>query len=153
MNFSGIFPQTFGTFSQDIEYENRPAAYAVILNSEGKIAVVKAKRGLFLPGGGSEPLESPEETVIREVLEETGRITRIVQRLGKTAEYFEVENRYYRTEAVFFLAEFISEPQGEGEHALLWHSANELQPFFYASHNWIVQQCLQAHPLKEQGLT
>ena len=153
MNFSGIFPQTFGSFSPDIEYENRPAAYAVILNNEGKIAVVTAQKGLFLPGGGSEPLESPKETVIREVLEETGRNSRVIQRLGMTTEYFEVENRYYRMEAVFFLAEFIIEPQGEGEHALFWLSASELQSFFYASHNWIAQQFLKAHTLKEQGLT
>jgi 8-oxo-dGTP diphosphatase len=153
MNFSSIFPQSFGTFIPGIDYQIRPAAYAVIFNDEGKIAVAKAKRGLFLPGGGSEPFESPEETVIREVLEETGRHSRLIRQLGMTTEYFEVENRYYRMKAVFFLAEFISEPQTAGEHPFLWLSANEQLSFFYASHNWVVQQCLQAQTFSEQGLT
>jgi ADP-ribose pyrophosphatase YjhB (NUDIX family) len=50
-------------------------AAAVIFNSEGHVLLVKHGYGhenWEIPGGGSEPNESPEETAVREVREETG---------------------------------------------------------------------------------
>lgn len=50
-------------------------AAAFIVDSEGKVLLVKHTYGHLnweLPGGGGEPGESPEETAIREVKEETG---------------------------------------------------------------------------------
>ena len=51
------------------------AAAAVILNSRREVLLVKHSYGLLnweLPGGGAERHESPTQTVLREVLEETG---------------------------------------------------------------------------------
>ena len=58
MNFSTILPQSFGTFIPGIKYKNRPAAYAVILNSEGKI--VFATSGKYAPAKMDEIEESIE---------------------------------------------------------------------------------------------
>lgn len=53
----------------------RSSAKALIIR-EGKLLVIQCHRGgkkyYTLPGGGQEPLESLEQTVIRECLEETG---------------------------------------------------------------------------------
>jgi 8-oxo-dGTP diphosphatase len=51
----------------------------VIINSKGMVAVVKSPKGYFLPGGGSLPGETPEDTVLREVREEVGRGARIAR--------------------------------------------------------------------------
>jgi 8-oxo-dGTP diphosphatase len=58
-------------------------AAAVILNDEGHVLLVKHGYGHLnweIPGGGSEPNESPAETAIREVREETG-LTAIVRHM------------------------------------------------------------------------
>lgn len=47
-----------------------------------------------LPGGGIEPNEPPEETVIREILEETGLQTSIVR---KTGDYYPINRLASRT--------------------------------------------------------
>jgi 8-oxo-dGTP diphosphatase len=50
-------------------------AAAVILNSHGEVLLVKHSYGPLnweLPGGGAERDESPTQTALREVLEETG---------------------------------------------------------------------------------
>ena len=59
----------FGSPVQNIHYAERQAAYVVIIK-EGQAAVVKSRQKVFLPGGGSLPGETPEDTVVREVLEE-----------------------------------------------------------------------------------
>ena len=66
-----------------------PVAPAVILNTRGKVLLVKHSYGPLnweLPGGGAERHESPTQTALREVLEETGmRVT--AERL--TGVYYE----------------------------------------------------------------
>jgi 8-oxo-dGTP diphosphatase len=50
----------------------RPSAYGLAANETGMVAVVRTSMGLFLPGGGIDPGESPTETVVREFWEECG---------------------------------------------------------------------------------
>ena len=45
---------------ENIEYYTRKGAYLIAVN-DGKIAVVKTEKGLFLPGGGTEENETDEE--------------------------------------------------------------------------------------------
>jgi len=63
---------TFSTNQPDKnkQYTKRPGAYGIIENDDGLIAVIKTKTGYFLPGGGIEENESPEECLARECLEE-----------------------------------------------------------------------------------
>ena len=75
-----------------IELENpklRLAARGIVIRDDGKIAIFnKANKNEYkLPGGGMENIENPEETFKREVLEETGCIIEIVEKLGVTEEY------------------------------------------------------------------
>src|SRR5688572_18821109 len=50
----------------------RPSAYGLLVDDDGRLAVVRTPQGWFLPGGGMEAGEAPPDTVAREVLEECG---------------------------------------------------------------------------------
>lgn len=63
--------KTFGQKAADEVYTDREGVYLVCFQQD-KLAVVRTKRGLFLPGGGIEGNESREECLCRELLEETG---------------------------------------------------------------------------------
>jgi 8-oxo-dGTP pyrophosphatase MutT (NUDIX family) len=55
-----------------------PAAGAAIFDNDGRILLQEKtfEPGWFLPGGGIDPGEHPEDTLVREVAEETGLIVR-----------------------------------------------------------------------------
>lgn len=65
------------------EYDVRLAAYAVVVDSEGRILLswynggVRGVPGWTLPGGGVEYDESIEEAIVREVHEETGYVVEL----------------------------------------------------------------------------
>lgn len=129
----------FGSIKVGINYQERPAAYAVITNDAGDIAAVKAKSGYFLPGGGSFPNETPEETIHREVREELTRDVKLLHKIGAAIQYFSAGDVYYRMNAVFYRAEFASEPSGEGEHELHWLAPQAIAgQFFHQCHEWAI---------------
>lgn len=64
-------PPIFGERRPDVAYCRREGAYAVILDG-GRLFVVEAPVGLYLPGGGLEGGEDIAAGLRREVLEETG---------------------------------------------------------------------------------
>jgi 8-oxo-dGTP diphosphatase len=133
--------ETFGSPVTDVSYEHRPAAYAVIRDSKGRVAAVHTRLGYFLPGGGMEADETPEATVIREIREELACSARITGKLGEALQYFSVDGRFYRTPATFFFAQLTGEPQGESEYALCWLEPKEFeQAFFHESHAWAAAQ-------------
>lgn len=133
-------PVTFGTVTPNVEYRNRPAAYAVIFDADGRVAVVKGERGYFLPGGGSLPHETPEETVRREVREELGSEVFIRRRIGEAIQYFSADDVDYRMHANFFRAELNGDPIGSGEYKLEWLKMDQIEElFFHQCHVWAVK--------------
>ncbi|MFB3225231.1 NUDIX domain-containing protein [Exiguobacterium sp. PHA03] len=90
---------TFGQKEQNQHYITRYAVYAVMRDPQtDKIAVIQKKDGkLFLPGGGIEANETPEECLKREVLEETGMDVNIGDFIGRANQYFYSQNEttYY----------------------------------------------------------
>src|ERR1041385_6101565 len=91
----------FGSILAGVVYEDRPAAYAIVKNTDGMVAAVNTKRGYFLPGGGADAGETPVETVVREVREELARKVQIIGEIGQAIQYFIADDQPYRMRAVF----------------------------------------------------
>lgn len=127
-------------------YIDRPAAYAVITNADGLLAVVQGPSGrLWLPGGGSLPEETAETTVVREVREELGYDMRLLSRIGEAVESFHAadEDRHYHMNAVFFRAELTNKLASTPEHELIWILPNEAASrFFHECHAWAVDRAV-----------
>jgi 8-oxo-dGTP diphosphatase len=139
----GSHSPTFGSPVGGVTYEKRLAAYAVIRNHAGAVAAVHTPAGYWLPGGGTLPGETPEETVVREVREELGHALRLVGKIGEAVQYFfaVADGRYYAMRAVFFQAELVEVPLGPGEYEVCWLDASHSAPlFFHACHDWAVRQ-------------
>jgi 8-oxo-dGTP pyrophosphatase MutT (NUDIX family) len=101
---------------------------------------------MFLPGGGSLPGETPEETLVREVREELARSVRLVHKIGEATQFFHAaaDGCHYKMLGVFFLAEFPDEPSGQGEHDLFWLPLKGAAgAFFHESHAWAARQGLE----------
>ncbi|HZO88150.1 MAG TPA: NUDIX domain-containing protein [Chthonomonadaceae bacterium] len=127
----------FGFPAPGVRYQDRPVAYAVITTPAGTVAVVKGKHGYFLPGGGSLPSETPEETVLREVREELGCGVRLMGQLGEAIQYFTAEGQHYKMRAIFFTAEFTKEPTRQGKAELFWLPITEAEAAcFHQCHAW-----------------
>ncbi|MGH2719685.1 MAG: NUDIX hydrolase, partial [Actinomycetota bacterium] len=61
-----------------------PSVTAVVVNAAGQLLLIhKTDNDLWaLPGGGHEPGESIEDTVVREVAEETGIVVEVLDLIG-----------------------------------------------------------------------
>ena len=131
---------TFGDKVPGCEYFDRPAAYAVILDDRGRVGVVPGKRGWFLPGGGTDPGETPEQTVLREAREEIARELILGELLGEATQYFSVDEKYCRLLAAFYIAELSAPVDIEAEYELQWVSLNDSrEDFFHACHVWAAE--------------
>lgn len=130
----------FGEPPAGISCVERPAAYVCVFDGAGRVAVVLFNGRYFLPGGGSDPGETPEETIHREIREELACEIHLVRSLGTAIQYFPADGVYYRMTASFYLGEFTSEPDGIGEHELSWVPISEIEEGFrHACQIWAVQ--------------
>jgi 8-oxo-dGTP diphosphatase len=122
---------------------DRPAAYALLRTNRG-VAVVLAEDGrLFLPGGGLLDGESPEEAVMREVMEECGLAVLCDKRYAEAVQYFTArDGRHYRSHMVFVIccAKATGTDAGFGEHTTLWLTEMPAQlQFAHAAHAWALR--------------
>src|SRR5438045_2047464 len=116
----------FGTRVANVDYVERPGAYAIVRNHAAEIAIIRTPKGYFLPGGGVDAGEDMVATLRREVLEETGLGIEVSREIGIAAQYLisAREGIYYKKVGHFYLATFaerLSETF-EAEHELLWMS-------------------------------
>lgn len=143
---TSIIPE-FGIPSPGAEYILRPGGYAVIVNSAGKVALVATPSGVYLPGGGQENSESPEEAVIRETIEECGLRITLGEHIGVADElvFAESEGIYYRKRCSFFLATVMAMcGGGEGDHELMWVTVEEAVIVLrHESQRWAVLSAVQ----------
>jgi 8-oxo-dGTP diphosphatase len=130
----------FGNRVEGRTYVRRPSAYALIQNDDDELAVVRTPQGYFLPGGGMDPGETPEQTVEREAREECGFIVRPRAVVGRAVQFvysFE-EEEYFEKICEFVEAELIgATDKSEDDHELHWLSiAQALDSLSHESHRW-----------------
>ena len=112
-------------------------AYGVLL-SEGRVALVRSSNPhhspplWWLPGGGIEFGEAPEDTLVREFFEETGLLVRDPELLAVTSDLRRRDNadRIHTVRIIFSVAlaggELRHEVHGTTDHAA-WFDLSELE--------------------------
>lgn len=116
------FP-TFGEPEPGVEYVLRPGAYVLLFDREGRVAVVRDGSAHYLPGGGLDPGERPEQGAVRECREECALEVRIGTYLGTADDfvYSAPERTHFRKRCAYFLGEVLGPIAGVvPEHELFW---------------------------------
>ena len=76
----------FGEPASGVAYIDRPGVYALVFR-DNLLLVVEAPAGYFLPGGGIDAGESPEDALRRELLEEAGLTVASMTEAGRARQY------------------------------------------------------------------
>lgn len=131
-------------------YKHRYVVSGVIVDGEGRIAVVRVGDRYFLPGGGIESGESEHETLIREAREECARGIVIGARLGE-AVFHQYAPAYggWMIHSVYYCADFGPDlgTAPEPDHTLLHMSPDEARAhLFRRSDVWAVTRALESGP-------
>jgi len=132
----------FGEREAGRSYVDRPSAYVVLVDDDGRVAVVSTPQGVHLPGGGQHAGESPERAVLREVMEECASPAGVTGTLGRASEfcYAEEEDTYFAKRSTFFTGRVLG-VQGvpEPDHELLWLAPDAAEARLrLGSHAWAV---------------
>lgn len=77
----------FGSPWPGRDHKSRPGAYGVVFDARRRLLVVEEFGRLYLPGGGLDPGETPEQALHREFEEETGYTVAIESVLGEAREF------------------------------------------------------------------
>ena len=138
---------TFGQAPADDTAIVRPSAYAVLRaeprgDQPTRIALVRARQDVLLPGGGLDPGEGQAEALLREVAEECALRVTITHSLGDAIYIVggrggpAIEKRNS-----FFSAEIDGAIEQEPEHDVLWLTlAEALRTATNSSHRWAIKR-------------
>ena len=131
----------FGAQVEGYTYHIRRAVYAVIPDREGRVAAVRYRRHLFLPGGGIEGGETPEQALVREVAEECAQRLQIAGKIGEALQYFYAssDDKYFAMHAIFYAGAFLGHMPGQAALPFVWVVPDAKVRFFHASHLWAAQ--------------
>jgi 8-oxo-dGTP diphosphatase len=141
---SSIMAEVQHVFGEQVDghtYYARRAVYAVIPDSNGRVAAVRYCGNLFLPGGGVEGGETAEQALVREVAEECAQRLHIAGKIGEALQYFYApsDDKYFAMHAVFYAGVFLGQIPGQAEYPVVWVLPDDKAPFFHASHVWAAQ--------------
>lgn len=132
----------FGVRLPERDYILRRGAYVLLRDDQGRLAVVRAPSGTYLPGGGQHCGESLEETAIREVAEECGIEVEIGAFVGVADEFVHVraEGAYFQKRANFFFATAVgTATKIEMDHELIWLPDDEARKVLsYGCQRWAI---------------
>lgn len=104
-------PPSFGTRLAGAVYHPRPGVYALVFDPAGRVAIVHEEEDWYLPGGGLEPGETPEQALAREIQEECACGIAIATLLGDAIEYLVTRSgRHLEVRARYFHARFLGTP-------------------------------------------
>lgn len=137
----------FGHIPPKTNFIERPGSYALILNEQQQLALVKTDWGhIYLPGGGIEAGESKETALHREVMEETGLKIQIDRYIGLAYEFFysRSQDLHFNKAAHFFRASITGTHASgplEDDHQLIWVAPEEAAEILHTdAYTWIVQE-------------
>lgn len=137
-------PLSFGTPPETGAAILRPSAYAVVTNARGEIAIVRAKEGVLLPGGGIDANESPEAAAVREVAEECALQVTITGDLGQATQFVRSAEKgaTFEKRSRFVSAQVQSPIRGATpEHTTQWLNFRDaLETVTYESHAWAIRR-------------
>lgn len=148
---------TFGRPDPSLPLRVRPSAYALVLNPHGQLAIVQTPRGVYLPGGGSDPGETAAVTVQRETAEETGLdvAVGVWRRLAIDHVVARDEGASFEKRSTFCDAVPIrrSSVAVEQDHSTVWvDPADAVAQLSRESHRWAVGEWLaELAELAEHG--
>ena len=133
----------FGARAEAERYTVRPSAYGLIDGGRGQLAVVRTSHGVFLPGGGIEEGETPEQAVVREALEECGLAVRAGDWAIHAVQfiYSESERTHFEKLSTFVDAtvEAVASSATEADHTPEWMAPEAASRLLSPeSHRWAV---------------
>jgi 8-oxo-dGTP pyrophosphatase MutT (NUDIX family)/predicted GNAT family N-acyltransferase len=108
--------------------------------------ILTASGHYFLPGGGMDEGETPEECLRREVLEETGCQIKIGAYIGKAQRYFiSSQKEPLLSIGMFYTAELTEQIQApvEDDHDIVWISLENVDDLLFHEHQaWAVKKAI-----------
>lgn len=119
----------FGTVKEGVEYISRPGVYALITDSEEKIAIVEVNNKYFLLGGGLDAGETEESGLKREIAEEVARNISSATFLGRARQYVDAKDGYFNKLGSFYKVELggATSAAGEEDYKFKWVTKEEFK--------------------------
>ena len=140
--------KTFGAPIGGVDYIERRCAYGVILNEQNQVALARCNGVYFLPGGGIEGVESPQDCITRECIEELALDVTVTDFIynGDLYSQSAKTGKHYHSIGQFYITEFIKQldQPSEEDHVLVWMDAEEaVSKLQLASQAWAVSEALK----------
>jgi 8-oxo-dGTP pyrophosphatase MutT (NUDIX family) len=131
----------FGIADHPEQSVERPGVYGIIVNSEGKVALVSDHSRFHLPGGGIKADESKIEALKREVLEETGLVVKKATEMSTARQFCGSINKIC---SYFMVREFgICRQNAQPEFKVIWIEPSEAAARLdHESHAWGIKTSL-----------
>lgn len=140
--------KTFGNSIEGVDYIERRCAYGIIFNDSNQVALAQCNGEYFLPGGGVEGEESPQECIKRECIEELALDVKVDEFIykgnlyhqsDKTGKYYLNIGNYYITK----LMKHLDQPSEE-DHILVWMNVEDaVQNLRLESQAWAVTEAIK----------
>lgn len=126
----------FGVRPEVEAWVMRESAYGLVEDDLGRLAIVRTSQGMFLPGGGIEAGETPEEAITREALKECGLVIRLGVWAARAVQfvYSERERTHFEKRSTFIggAVDGWGVAPREADHELVWGQLRDGERVPYA---------------------